>query len=82
MERNIIKRCITSRMEEDDIDLIIGSEMMNVCTLDRKINTCKFFDKETCECCSENPCGMVKKLDKINVPQERKEKWYDKYYKR
>ncbi len=57
---------------------------MNICTLNEDINQCDFFDRETGACHNENPCNMVeRKIETNSVKQnERKEKWYDKYYRK
>ena len=57
---------------------------MTICTLDKDINKCICYDPETSTCTSDKPCGMTREeivLEK-QLGYERKERWYEKYYKR
>lgn len=54
------------------------------CLLDRDINNCIYFCKET-DLCRENnrDCGMYNKNYMVKEKKYRRERrWYEKYYKK
>ena len=53
------------------------------CTLEHDINNCPFFDLESFGCQREGKCSFQEKENGyVKNPYIRKERWYDKYYKR
>lgn len=54
-----------------------------VCTLDKTINHCPYFDGN--ERCTNNgtgtKCGMLRIVEDVDKKYIRKERWYEKYYK-
>ena len=54
------------------------------CTLDKDINTCRFFDPELLECNNPKRCSFQDLIDTTNVNYEyqRPEKWFEKYYRK
>lgn len=54
------------------------------CTLDKDINTCNHYDPITEECSNPNKCSFQDRIDtsKVTLSYERKERWYEKYYRR
>ena len=52
-----------------------------VCTLDRDINNCPYYDPETSSCKKEDPCNFGEKKDGKASTYVRKKRWYEKYYK-
>lgn len=54
---------------------------MKKCNLDRDINECPYYDKEKEICINENTCSFQVSDEEIVEKYERKERWYEKYYK-
>lgn len=52
------------------------------CGLDEDINKCKFYDKENRDCHNPNKCSYQEVNNISNPGYIRKERWYEKYYKR
>lgn len=55
------------------------------CALSIKANECPFCDKDKMECKNENKCSFQENEDNIIKTQDgyvRKERWYDKYYRK
>ena len=51
------------------------------CELEAEINNCPFYIKSTHLCANENPCSFQEKKD-TQKEYIRKERWYEKYYKK
>lgn len=51
------------------------------CELEAEINNCPFYIKSTHLCTNENPCSFQEKKD-TQKEYIRKERWYEKYYKK
>lgn len=53
------------------------------CTLVTDINKCQYFNKETQECNNDEKCSFQRKDEEKNVTgYVRKERWYEKYYRK
>lgn len=55
-----------------------------ICTLDKNINQCRFFDASDATCAREEPCFFGEKKENAgnnNKKYVREERWYEKYYK-
>ena len=53
------------------------------CYLDKDINKCPYFLQKEQECISKSKCSFQEKIDpKIDCGYVRKERWYEKYYKK
>ena len=53
---------------------------MNICTLDRDINKCPFFENEICK--NKNKCSYQVAHETNNSHRYvREERWYEKYYR-
>ena len=51
------------------------------CDLDKDINECPFFVRDTEECKSNNKCSYQGNAEQ-STKYVRKERWYEKYYKK
>ena len=61
-------------------DKKIGVVIMAKCTFPKDINNCPFYDKEKMECNNnDNTCSFREVIE--DTKYERKERWYEKYYK-
>lgn len=57
------------------------------CTMDKDINTCPFVSEDKAYCNHPNPmCSFVEKPEVepkiVTNPYVRKERWYEKYYRK
>lgn len=53
------------------------------CFLDKDINKCPYFLQAEEECISKSKCSFQEKINpKIDTGYVRKERWYEKYYKK
>lgn len=53
------------------------------CSLDKDINKCPYFLQAEEECISKTKCSFKEKIDpKTGNEYIRKERWYEKYYKK
>lgn len=53
------------------------------CTFDEDINECPFYDKKTKLCSNNNKCSFQESSSSSNQEKYvRKERWYEKYYKK
>ncbi len=52
------------------------------CSLAEDINNCPFCDKRTVSCNNEKHCTYQYEEHKEKNPYVRKERWYEKYYKK
>lgn len=51
----------------------------NICTLQKELNHCQYYNPDTKECMSESTsCGFQKKPEQ---PAQQKEKWFEPYLK-
>lgn len=58
---------------------------MDYCTLDYEINKCPYFNKNDFSCNNEKSCSYKNvdlNRDKRQNTYIRKERWYEKYYKK
>lgn len=51
------------------------------CGLSIEINHCPYFDKTKTECHYKEKCSYQERPEK-NMPYVRKERWYEKYYRK
>lgn len=51
------------------------------CTFDLEINNCPFYNKDNNRCVYEKKCSFQAE-DKVIDRYVRKERWYEKYYKK
>ena len=59
-----------------------SKNMEYFCTLDRNLNNCPHFDGNNHCTNPETKCGMLRIQDNTKKNYIRKERWYEKYYKR
>ena len=53
------------------------------CTLPANINECPFFTVESCECKRDTKCSFQETEQVLKTNSYvRKERWYEKYYKK
>lgn len=56
------------------------------CTLESENNTCQFLAPDKIHCTgASTKCGFRKNLEEIQIPNQpyiRKERWYEKYYRK
>ena len=60
----------------------VENEESAVCTLDSEVNTCPFFEKDGSICTNrDRGCGF-RQTDQTEGSYVRKERWYEKYYRK
>ena len=53
---------------------------MPKCELEKELNKCPFYKEGFCT--SNTSCSFQKKVEKNEKEYVRKERWYEKYYKK
>ena len=55
---------------------------MKLCELPMDVNSCPLYDKEKKICNNENKCSFQKSDERVINKYERKERWYEQYYRK
>ena len=55
---------------------------MMLCELPMDVNSCPLYDKEKKICNNENKCSFQKSEERVINKYERKERWYEQYYRK